>query len=161
MTGKFTSETPKESQMTYAGYSAYNRIATTIDSKEMILLKLLDGAIRFVKAAQSGLESDNPKFKGENISKAIAIIIELDNALDRDMEGGLVKNLSRLYSYILRRLTLGNLRNDLRVLEEVEGLLMSIKEGFGEAYKKMSAEVVSDHDEFASSILHKGFCVNV
>ncbi len=131
--------------MTYAGYSAYNRIANTIDSKEMILVKLLEGTVRFVQAARAGLEAGNPKIKGENISRAIAIITELDCALDRDMGGNLVENLSGLYRYILRRLTLANLRNDDRVLGEVEGLLLTIKEGFADALKQVCSEVLSDH----------------
>jgi flagellar secretion chaperone FliS len=143
--------------MTYAGYSAYNRIANTIDSKEMILVKLLEGTVRFVRAARDGLDAGSPKIKGENISKAIAIITELDCALDRDMGGSLVENLSSLYPYILRRLTLANLSNDNWILGEVEGLLLTLKEGFAEA--KSSLEVVSDHALSYQSISQKGFCI--
>lgn len=147
--------------MTYAGYSAYNRISTTIDNKEMILVKLLDGAVRFIRAARSGLCEGSPKVKGENISRAIAIILELDKALDRDQGGNLAKNLSSLYPYMLQRLTLGNLRNDDRLLEEVEELLLNLKESFGEAYKKISVEVVSDHAQSYPLSSQKGFCIDV
>lgn len=147
--------------MTYAGYSAYNRISTTLDSKEMILVKLLDGAVRFLKAARSGLAAGNSKTKGENISKAIAIIAELDKALDRGQGGNLAINLSKLYPYMLFRLTDGNFRNDDRLLEEVEGLLLNLKEGFREAFRQMSVEVVSDHAQSCSSTSQKGFCVDV
>ncbi|MEI6261348.1 MAG: flagellar export chaperone FliS [Deltaproteobacteria bacterium] len=132
--------------MTYAGYSAYNRVASTIDSKEMILVKLLEGSVRFLQAARVGLEAGNPRTKGENISRVVAIVTELDCALDRDMGGSLVENLSDLYKYILNRLTLANLRNDNEILGEVEGLLTTIKEGFAEALKQMPSAVVSDHD---------------
>jgi len=144
--------------MTYAGYSAYNRIANTIDSREMILVKLLDGTVRFVQAARAGLEAGNPKIKGENISKAIAIITELDCALDRDMGGSLVENLSGLYRYVLNRLTLANLRNDNRILGEVEGLLLTIKEGFSEALKQISSEAFSDHSLSYQPASQKGIC---
>lgn len=131
--------------MTYAGYSAYNRIATTIDSKEMMLVKLLEGTVRFVQAARAGLDAGDPRMKGENISRTIAIITELDCALDRDMGGSLVENLANLYHYILGRLTQANLRNDDKILCEVEGLLTTIKEGFAEALKQASSAMVSDH----------------
>jgi flagellar protein FliS len=145
--------------MTYAGYSAYNRIATTIDNKEMTLVKLLEGTVRYVRAARAGLEAGNPKIKGENISTAIAIITELDCALDRDMGGILVENLSSLYPYMLNRLTLANLRNDNQILGEVEGLLSTIKEGFAEALKQISQEVVSDHALSYQPVSQKGFCI--
>jgi len=144
--------------MTYAGYSAYNRIANTIDCREMILVKLLDGTVRFVQAARAGLEAGNPKIKGENISKAIAIISELDCSLDREMGGSLVENLSGLYRYVLNRLTLANLRNDNRILGEVEGLLLTIKEGFSEALKQISSEALSDHSLSYQPASQKGIC---
>ncbi len=145
--------------MTYAGYSAYNRIATTIDSKEIMLVKLLEGTVRFVQAARRGLEADDPKAKGENMSKAIAVIIELDCALDRDMGGSIVNNLSDLYQYILDRLTYANLRNDNQVLGEVESLLTTIHEGFAEALKQMSSAVVSDHSLSYQSKSQRGFSI--
>jgi flagellar protein FliS len=146
--------------MTYAGYSAYNRIATTIDSKEMILVKLLEGTVRFIQAARVGLEAGNPKAKGENISRVIAIITELDCALDRDMGGSLVENLSNLYQYILTRLTLANLRNDNQIMGEVEELLTTIKEGFEGALKQISSHtVVSDHALSYQTESQRGFSI--
>jgi flagellar protein FliS len=147
--------------MTYAGYSAYNRIASTIDSKEMMLVKLLEGTVRFIQAARAGLEAGNPRIKGENISRAIAIITELDCALDRDMGGSLVENLSDLYQYILNRLTLANLRNDNRILGEVEALLTTIKEGFAEALKQVSSAVLSDHAPSYPTESQRGFSIAV
>lgn len=145
--------------MTYAGYSAYNRIATTMDSKEMMLVKLLEGTVRFIQAARAGLEAGNPRIKGENISRAIAIITELNCALDRDMGGSLVENLSDLYHYALNRLTLANLRNEDRFLGEAEGLLATIKEGFTEALKQTSSAVVSDHAPSYQTQFQKGFSI--
>jgi flagellar protein FliS len=145
--------------MTYAGYTTYNRIANTIDSKEMILVKLLDGAVRFVQAARAGLKDNNSKIKGENISRVIAIITELDCALDRDMGGDLVDNLSGLYRYILGRLTLANLRDDNRILGEVEGLLTTIQEGFADVFKQMSSDILSDHSPSYQPASQKGFFI--
>jgi len=145
--------------MTYAGYSAYNRIASTIDSKEMMLVKLLEGTVRFIQAARAGLEAGNPKIKGENISRAIAIISELNCALDREMGGSLVENLSDLYQYILNRLTLANLRNDNQIMGEVEVLLTTIKEGFAEALKQVSSVVVSDHTPSYPIESQRGFSI--
>jgi flagellar protein FliS len=122
--------------MTYTGYSAYNRVATTVDSKEMMLVKLLDGTVRFIQAAKSGMDAGSPKIKGENIYKAVSIVTELDCALDREIGGSLVDNLSDLYRYILGRLTAANLHSDKQILNEVEELLTTIKEGFAEALKQ-------------------------
>jgi flagellar protein FliS len=126
----------------------------------MILVKLLEGTVRFIQAARVGLEAGNPKAKGENISRVIAIITELDCALDRDMGGSLVENLSNLYQYILTRLTLANLRNDNQIMGEVEELLTTIKEGFEGALKQISSHtVVSDHALSYQTESQRGFSI--
>jgi flagellar secretion chaperone FliS len=117
------------------GYGAYNRSAQAIENKEIILLKLYKGAIRFVQFAQKGLELKNVKVKGENISKTIAILNELDIALDKKVGGDLAKNLSALYNYMINRLSLANTRNDVSILEEVKILLQELNDGFEGAVK--------------------------
>lgn len=116
--------------MAYAGLGAYSKVATAVESKERILLKLLEGAIRFLGFARNGLELENPRIKGESISRVIDILTELDCALDREVGGELAQNLSALYRYMMYRLTIANLRNDAGILDEVETVIAQIKEGF-------------------------------
>ncbi len=126
--------------MTPTGYAAYNQaVVHTTDNKERILLMLYAGAMRFVRFARSGIEKKNAKIRGENISKVMAIITELDCALDREMGEELVENLSDLYHYMMDCLTIANVKNDTGALDEVERLLVDLKEGFDEAAKKESA----------------------
>ena len=126
--------------MTLTGYAAYNQaVVHTTDNKEQILLMLYAGAMRFVKFARLGIEKKNAKIRGENISKVIAILTELDCALDREIGEELVENLSGLYHYMMDCLIIANMKNDVGALDEVERLLCKLKEGFDEAAKKESA----------------------
>ncbi|MBW2167560.1 MAG: flagellar export chaperone FliS [Deltaproteobacteria bacterium] len=104
-----------------------------------ILLMLYDGAMKFVRFARLGIKKKNAKIRGENISKVMAILTELDCALDREMGEELVENLSDLYHYMMDRLAIANMKNDIGALDEVEKLLRELKEGFDEAAKKESA----------------------
>lgn len=124
--------------MAYTGLGAYGKAAMVVESKERILLKLFEGAIRFLGFARNGLELQNPRIKGEGISRVIDILTELDCALDRDIDGEFVQNLSALYRYMMYRLTLANLRNDAGILDEVETVIRQIKEGFEGAMGKGS-----------------------
>ncbi|MEW6258650.1 MAG: flagellar export chaperone FliS [Thermodesulfobacteriota bacterium] len=124
--------------MAYAGLGAYSKVATAVESKERILLKLLEGAIRFLGFARNGMELENPRIKGESISRVIDILTELDCALDREVGGELAQNLSALYRYMMYRLTLANLRNDAGILDEVETVICQIKEGFEGAIHQRS-----------------------
>ena len=56
--------------------------------------------------------------------------MELDCALDREKGGELAENLSGIYSYMMKRLTTANIKNDPKALEEVEQLLGELYEGF-------------------------------
>ena len=120
----------------YAGYR--NVMANTTESKEEILLMLYEGALISLKIARRGIREKNPKLKGEKISKVLAILAELDCALDRENGGELAENLAGIYSYLMNRLTTANIKNDPEALEEVEQLLGKLYEGFKEAAAQMA-----------------------
>ena len=123
--------------MTPTGYMAYKHAAISpTHSKEKILLMLYTGALRFVRFARVGIEQKNAKIRGENISKVLAILTEFDCALDRQRGGELVDNLSDLYRYMMNRLTVASMDNDSQALDEVERLLIELKEGFEGAFEK-------------------------
>ena len=127
------------------GYAAYNNMMVqTTESKEEILLMLYDGALKFINSARLGIEKNNPKIRGENISKTINILTELDCALDRKMDNSLIENLSDLYQYMINRLTIANVKNSANALDEVGRLLTELKDGFKEAAKKNDDGLLSD-----------------
>ena len=138
--------------MAPTGYAAYsNAVVHTTNNKERILLMLYDGAVRFVRFARLGIEKKNAKIRGENISKVMAILMELDCALDREMEEDLIENLSNLYHYMMDLLSIANVRNDTVVLDEVERLLCELKDGFVEAERRLR-EIKDGFDESAKKI---------
>ncbi len=114
----------------YAGYT--NVMANMTESKEEILLMLYEGALISLRIARRGIREKNPKLKGEKISKVLAILTELDCALDREKGGELAENIAGIYRYLINRLTTANIKNDPEALEEVERLLGELYEGFKE-----------------------------
>ncbi len=114
---------------TYA--TAYNRVQMqSTEQKEDILLLLLDAVVRHVEEAREGIERGDPKTRGEHVSKAIAILTELDCGLDRTRELPLVDQLSDLYGYMIRQLTTASVKNDTAVLDTVPPLLKDLQEAF-------------------------------
>ncbi len=140
-----------------AGYATYTRtVATTVENKEDILLILYDNLLTEMKKARMGIEDRNPKVKGESISKAFSIITELDCALDNDAGGKMAENLSMLYHYVMDRLTVANIKYDLTALDEAQGILTELNDGFKEAVSqyKTSATLAfsgSRESQFSSS----------
>ena len=122
--------------MNHTGFNAYKRTAgSSVLSKDKILLKLYQGMLKFASLAKRGIEINSPKIRGENISKILAIITELNCALDNESGGKIAEGLSNLYQYMIERLTTANIENDISALEEVKDLLTELNDGFLEALK--------------------------
>ena len=120
--------------MIATGYNGYkNTIVNTTCNKEKILLLLYEKALFCLKIARKALEEDNPRIKGENLSRVLAILTEFDCALDRENGGDMAVNLAGIYNYSVERLTHANIHNDPEAIREVETLLGQIYEGFKEA----------------------------
>jgi len=117
------------------GYAAtYTKVQVqSTQSKEDILLLLFEEAIRRSRHAKEGIEANNPKERGENISRALAIISELDCSLDRTLETEMVENLSGLYQFMIHQLTQANFKNDASALESVIAILKDLHEAFHQA----------------------------
>jgi len=103
------------------------------EQKEDILLLLLDAVFQHVEGARKGIETGDPKMRGEHVSRAIAILSELDCALDRTQELPLVDQLSELYGFMIQQLTSASVKNDTAVLDTVPPLLRDLQEAFQDA----------------------------
>ncbi|MEW7314552.1 flagellar export chaperone FliS [Buttiauxella gaviniae] len=126
------------------GTQAYAQIgvesAVMSASPHQLIVLLFDGALSALVRARLFMQQGELAAKGEALSKAINIIDNgLKAGLDRDQGGEIAENLSSLYDYMIRRLMLGNLRNDVEAIEEVEGLLTNI----ADAWKQISPQNVA------------------
>jgi flagellar protein FliS len=64
------------------------------------------------------------------ISKANALLAQLNATLDMERGGQVAQNLRALYEYMMNRLTLANAANDAALVAEVAGLVEKIKSGW-------------------------------
>ena len=90
----------------------------------------MEGALEKIALAKGHMANKDIIGKGENISKAIAIVGGLQSSLNSESGGEIAQNLSNLYDYMCRRLVVANSRNDESILDEVAGLIMEIKMGW-------------------------------
>ena len=115
----------------------------TKTNKADILLSLYEGAIRFIKFAEMFMKGEDISKKGESISRAVAIVTELDTALDRkNGEKRIMENLSNLYSYIIQRLTEANRDNDPLQLNEARRLLEGLLDAWHKAAKQLETRAL-------------------
>jgi len=112
----------------YASANQYRNMQVTTASPEKILLMLYDGAINFSKIALDRMDQKDVAGKGTYLSKALAIVTELMNSLDREVGGEIAQNLDKLYLYVIGEFTKANLNNDSKSLENAITILSHLRD---------------------------------
>jgi flagellar protein FliS len=114
----------------------------TADPHKLILM-LFDGALLQVRTAGIAIGSKDIPAKGTAISKAVEIIINgLKVSLDLSAGGELAQRLAALYDYMSDRLLYANLHNSQPALDEVAGLLATLREAWAEIRSQVQPAAV-------------------
>ena len=117
-----------------AGAAQYRKVGVQSNvetaTPHKLIEMLMDGALSKLHLARGLMEQKQIAAKGEQISWALAIIDGLKAALDLTAGGEVAANLDALYNYLMRRLVVANLDNDVAVLDEVARLLNEIRLGW-------------------------------
>lgn len=112
-------------------YQAYKTNSVTTASPGELTLMLYNGCLKFIHASRQAIETKNIEAKNVNIQKAQNIIQELMVTLNMDI--ALSKNMMALYDYANRRLIEANIKNDIDILNEVEGLITEFRDVWKQA----------------------------
>jgi len=116
------------------GLQAYQRVNTQTsitDADPHKLIQLLyNGAIERINMAKARMQAKDYAGKGQLIGKAIEIIGGLRSFLDFEKGGELSAQLEALYDYMERTLLEASAKNDVSKLDEVLGLLRTVKDGW-------------------------------
>ena len=115
-------------------YATYKQNSVTQSSPAELTLMLYNGALKFLKLAKKGIQENNISLKNENIQKTQNIIQELMVTLNMDME--VSHNMMRMYDYMMRQLIQANVKNDLQLLDEVEGYLVEFRDTWKEVIQQ-------------------------
>ncbi|MBU1340939.1 MAG: flagellar export chaperone FliS [Proteobacteria bacterium] len=97
-----------------------------MDPKKLILM-LYEGAIKRIVLAREGIRNKDPKQRGENLGKAIAIIAELNACLDENIKTEEINFLRGLYAAMLTELPKVSVNEDIGILDRAEKYLTELK----------------------------------
>lgn len=87
---------------------------------------LYDRALRALRDTVRAIEAGDIEARFTHNEKATEIITHLWSTLDTDKGGEIAQNLSDLYRFMLKRLSVVNMKNDAQAAREVIGLLEPI-----------------------------------
>ncbi|OCS93607.1 flagellar export chaperone FliS [Caryophanon latum] len=113
--------------------NTYKQNSVTTASPGELTLMLYNGCLKFLTKAKKAIEDKNIEERNNNIQRAQAIIYELMSTLNMDIE--ISKEMLPLYDYMTRRLTDANVKNDIAIIEEVEGLVTEFRDTWKEVIK--------------------------
>lgn len=95
------------------------------------LVKMLfDGLVDAISQARAAMVAGDIDTKGRAIGKASRILEEGLKAALNPAAGEIAANLSALYTYMIRRLMEGHLRNDVQALDECRGLIEPVRDAW-------------------------------
>lgn len=108
--------------------SSYQKaqISGDTDPKKLILMAY-EGAIKRLNLARKGLETEDPRMRGENIGKAIAIISELNASLDEKIKTDEIEFLRSLYTVMMTELTKVSITKDVTTIDRSIKYLTELK----------------------------------
>nr|WP_320190855.1 flagellar export chaperone FliS [uncultured Desulfobacter sp.] len=113
--------------MVYNALSSYQKVQVSSEiNPQKLILMLYDGAIKRISFAREGVINKDPKQRGENLSKAIAIIAELNASL-RDIEDEQIFFLKSLFVAMMQELCKVSISNDIQTLDRATKYLMELK----------------------------------
>jgi flagellar secretion chaperone FliS len=107
-------------------YQSYQENVVQTASPGELTMMLYNGCLKFIKLARKAIEENNIEEKNTNLLKAQKIIQELMVTLNMDYE--VAKNMMEMYDYIYRRLVEANIKNDIVILDEVEGYVKEFRD---------------------------------
>lgn len=119
--------------MTNSPYQIYKQASVQTAGPEQLIIMLYDGAIRFIKAGISGVQTGNFEHANNNFQKCQSIINELIASLNMDFP--VSKELIAIYEYMLHLTIQANIKKEVSSAEEVLGYLEELRETWKDVIK--------------------------
>lgn len=120
--------------MSYEAYRSYHAVnleaQTSQASPVELVLVLMDGLLEELARTRAHIEARRYEKKAHSLDKCINILNGLSSSLDFESGGEVVENLGRLYDYCAQRLYRAGIQLDINIIDEVTGLLTTIRRGW-------------------------------
>ena len=99
-------------------------------SPHRLVAMLFDNLVDSIAQARGAMQAGRIEDKAHAVGRAVRIVEEGLRASLDPRAGELAERLNELYGYVAQRLTLANLRNDLAMLDECQGLVAPLRDAW-------------------------------
>ncbi|NRA21760.1 MAG: flagellar export chaperone FliS [Oceanospirillaceae bacterium] len=99
-------------------------------SPHQLISMLYDGALTALANAKGCIVRKDIENRVNQLNKANAILLALQDYLDLEKGGEVAENLNALYSYIVQGVMAANREQDAEKIQELINLLLELKQGW-------------------------------
>lgn len=121
------------------GAQAYYQTHVQSRSPLELVVMLYDGALRFLDQASEAMGRRDMATKGAALSRALAILAELQSTLNVEQGGEVAAQLDELYTHMTARLIEANLKREQGPIDEVVTLLRPLRDAWVEIASKSAS----------------------
>jgi flagellar protein FliS len=107
-------------------HQVYQQNSVNTASPGELTLMLYNGCLKFLNKGKQAMRENNIQERNTNLQKAQRIIQELMATLNLEYE--IAKQMMVMYEYMNRRLIEANIKNDISIVEEVEGFVTEFRD---------------------------------
>ena len=122
--------------MSYAavrGLASYRQTEVQSRTPLELVTMLYDGALRFMAMARDAIVRKDIPARRDALNRTMAIVSELQSALNLQAGGEVAVDLDRLYEYASVRLLDAAMRNDVGPVDEVRRIFEILRDGWATA----------------------------
>jgi flagellar protein FliS len=117
---------------TVRGAAAYQQTNVQSSTPLQLVVLLYDGAIRHLVTSRDAIARKDAHARRASLSKAMAIVAELQSTLNITEGGDVARSLDALYAYVIDRIVKANMDSDPAPLEEAERLLRPLRDAWAQ-----------------------------
>jgi flagellar protein FliS len=125
------------------GAEAYYQTHVQSRSPLELVVMLYDGALRFLDQAAEAMDEGDMVTKATAMSRAFAILAELQNTLNVSEGGELARQLDALYGYMNDRLVDANTQRSSGPIRDVIRLLQPLRDAWSQAATPAAGQSLS------------------
>lgn len=114
------------------GAEAYRRMAVETRSPLELVVMLYDGALRYLGEAKTAVIRKDVATRAAAVSRALAILTELQGTLNVKEGGDIAERLDSLYAYAIGRLLDVTTKQDATAIDDVVKVLVPLRESWAQ-----------------------------
>ena len=122
------------------GADVYRRTNVHTRSPLELVVMLYDGALQALGEARAAIAGSDVAGRTNAVSKALAILTELQGTLNMKDGGTIAEELDKLYAYAITRLVEVTTKKDAKAIDDIVRVLTPLRDGWSQIAQQAASQ---------------------